>query len=156
VDSRRAQSLIEFPAEIGVSIKANTVQLKGPLPAASTISEDLLLECTDGFQGADLGWGRLTKEILFQVLDLHRVYADLMRRTPYLARARGSNLLVHVLRSMEQAASGSPVPGAIGHPGDMVLLLCGHDTNLSNISGMLDLAWTLPGYQPDDTPPEAL
>jgi 4-phytase/acid phosphatase len=31
--------------------------------------------------------------------------------------------------------------------------LCGHDTNLSNLSGMLGLSWRLPGYQPDDTPP---
>jgi len=29
----------------------------------------------------------------------------------------------------------------------------GHDTNLSNLSGMLGLSWHLPGYQPDDTPP---
>jgi 4-phytase / acid phosphatase len=34
-----------------------------------------------------------------------------------------------------------------------VPLLAGHDTNLSNLSGMLGLSWKLPGYQPDDTPP---
>lgn len=76
-----------------------------------------------------------------------------MWRTPYLARARGSNLLAHVLRSMEEAVSGAPVPGALGHPGDVLLVLSGHDTNLSSISGMLGLSWRLPGYQPDDTPP---
>jgi 4-phytase/acid phosphatase len=32
-------------------------------------------------------------------------------------------------------------------------MLCGHDTNLSNLSGMLGLSLKLPGYQPDDTPP---
>jgi 4-phytase/acid phosphatase len=117
------------------------------------LSEDLLLEYVDGVPGKDLGWGRLTKENLFNVLELHRVYADLMWRMPYLARARGSNLLAHVLRSMEEAVSGAPVPGALGHPGDVLLVLSGHDTNLSNISGMLSLSWRLPGYQPDDTPP---
>jgi 4-phytase/acid phosphatase len=95
----------------------------------------------------------LTRENLLQVLELHAVYADLTRRTEYLARARGSNLLAHVLLSMKQAVLGKPEPGALGQPGDAVLLISGHDTNLSNLSGALGLSWKLPGYQPDDTPP---
>ncbi len=76
-----------------------------------------------------------------------------MRRTPALARIHSSNLLAHVLCSMSQAVSGKPAPGALGNAGDALLVLSGHDTNLSNISGMLGLSWHLPGYQPDDTPP---
>ena len=33
------------------------------------------------------------------------------------------------------------------------MIVSGHDTNLSNLSGMLGLSWRLPGYQADDTPP---
>jgi hypothetical protein len=43
--------------------------------------------------------------------------------------------------------------GAIGQQGSRVLVISGHDTNLSNMSGLLQLSWRLPGYQPDDTPP---
>ena len=100
-----------------------------------------------------LGWGRLTRENLNRRLEIHAVYADLMRRTPYLASTRGSNLLAHVLTSLEQAESGKSTAGALGRPGDVLLVLSGHDTNLSNLSGMLGLSWNLPGYQPDDTPP---
>ena len=32
-------------------------------------------------------------------------------------------------------------------------MLVGHDTNLSNLSGMLHLSWLLPSYQRDDVPP---
>ena len=124
--------------------------LKGPFATGSTLSEDLLLEYTNGM--ANPGWGRLTKENLKQVMEIHTAYADLMRRTPYLAR-RGSNLLATILHSVEQAASGSPVNGALGKPGDALLVIAGHDTNLSNLSGLLGLSWALPGYQPDDTPP---
>jgi 4-phytase / acid phosphatase len=145
--------LVEPPLEMGVSLSSKTVELTGPFSVGSTLSEDLLLEYVNGFQGPDLGWGRLTRENLLKVLEVHAVYADLMRRTAYLARARGSNLAAHVLLSMEQAASGAPVPGALGRPGDVLLILSGHDTNLSNLSGMLGLSWRLPGYQPDDTPP---
>ncbi len=141
------------PAAMGVSAKGKSVELQGPFATGSTLSEDLLLEYTDGMRGTALSWGRLARENLNRVLELHSVYADLMRRTPYLARARGSNLLEHVLRSMEQAVTGTPAQGALGRPGDTVLLLSGHDTNLSNLSGMLGLRWSLPGYQPDDTPP---
>jgi 4-phytase/acid phosphatase len=143
----------EAPSTLSVSLKGKSVDLTGPFATGSTFSENLLLEYTNGLQGNALGWGRLTRENLNRVLEIHAVYADLMRRTPYLARARGSNLLAHVWRSIEQAASGKAIPGALGQPGDALLLLAGHDTNLSNLSGMLGLTWSLPGYQPDDTPP---
>jgi 4-phytase / acid phosphatase len=141
------------PAAIGVALKGKSVELTGPFATGSTFSENLLLEYTNGMEGSTLGWGRLTRENLERVLEIHAVYADLMRRTPYLARARGSNLLVHVERSLDQAVSGKAVAGAIGQPGDAVLLLSGHDTNLSNLSGMLGLTWKLDGFQTDDTPP---
>lgn len=141
------------PATMGVVIKGKSVELTGPFAVGSTFSENLLLEYANGIAGPSLGWGRLTRENLDRVLEVHAVYADLVRRTQYLARARGSNLLAHVMRSLEQAATGKATAGALGQPGDAVLLLAGHDTNLSNLSGMLGLKWKLDGYQPDDTPP---
>jgi 4-phytase/acid phosphatase len=141
------------PAALDVAVKGKSLELTGPFATGSTFSENLLLEYTNGLRGEALGWGRLTRENLDRVLEIHGVYADLMRRTPYLARARGSNLLAHVRSSLEQAATGKAVPGAIGRPGDAVLLLAGHDTNLSNLSGMLGLTWKLAGYQRDETPP---
>ena len=143
----------EAAARVGVAPKGRWIELTGPFALGSTFSENLLLEYVDGMEGPDLGWGRLTREGLYRVLEIHALYADFMRRTPYLARARGSNLLSHILRSLEQAAAGRSVPGALGRPGDLLLVLVGHDTNLSNLSGMLGLSWNLTGYQPDDTPP---
>jgi len=129
------------------------VAMSGPLSLASTFTENLLLEYTDGMSGDRLGWGRLNASTLLEIMTLHTAYAELMRRTPYLARVRGSNLLSHVLRSMEQAVDGKPVKGALGKPGSSVLVISGHDTNLSNLSGMLGLSWLLPSYQRDDVPP---
>jgi 4-phytase/acid phosphatase len=147
------KKLLEPPEEISVSTTGKSVQISESLSVASTLGENLLLECTNGMQGKDLGWGRLNADNLLGILELHALSADLTRRTPYLARARGSNLLDHIRLSMEQAETGKVVPGALGPPGATVLILVGHDTNLSNLSGMLGLSWHLPGYQPDDTPP---
>jgi 4-phytase/acid phosphatase len=155
LDGRRAtlKKLIASPAEIQVAVQDKTIELQGPFAAASTLSENFLLEYANGMRGADLGWGRLTKDNLLQVLELHRVYADLMRRTPYVARTRGSNLMAHILASMEQAASEEAVQGALGPTKTALLILSGHDTNQSNVAGMLQLSWTLPSYQADETPP---
>ncbi len=53
---------------------------------------------------------------------------------------------------MEQAVAGKAVAGALGKPGDRMLVLAGHDTNIENISGALDLSWLIDGRR-DDTPP---
>ena len=53
---------------------------------------------------------------------------------------------------MEQATSEKPVAGALGKPGDRLLILVGHDTNLENISGSLGLSWIIDGRW-NDTPP---
>jgi 4-phytase / acid phosphatase len=86
-------------------------------------------------------------------MGLHAVYADLMRQTPYIARAQASNLLSHILKAMEQAVSGRAVPGALGQPDGRALVIVGHDTNISNVAGTLGLSWLIGGYQRDDTPP---
>jgi 4-phytase/acid phosphatase len=53
---------------------------------------------------------------------------------------------------MKQATIGKTVDGALGKPGERLLILVGHDTNLSNISGALGLTWLIDGRL-DDTPP---
>jgi 4-phytase/acid phosphatase len=131
----------------------HAADLRGPLRIGSSLSEDFLLEYVNGMEGKDLGWGRLDAGKLLEIMRLHAAYADLARQTPYIARVQGSNLLSHILRSMEQAVKGSAVTGSLGEVGDRVLVIVGHDTNISNIAGMLGIDWLLDGYQRDDTPP---
>lgn len=150
---KRPAKSLDLSAAIDIAAEGKALELKGPLATASTLSEDFLLEYSNGMSGADFGWGRLSKADLLDILRLHDLYADLMRRTPVLARPRGSNLLAHIRASLEQAATGKPVAGAIGPPGTSVLILSGHDTNQSNVSGMLDLTWKLPGSPQDETLP---
>jgi 4-phytase/acid phosphatase len=96
----------------------------------STLSEDFLLEYLNGMDGKDLGWGRLDAAKLMEIMRLHAAYADLARQTQYVARAQGSNLLSHILRSLEQAANRRAVTGSLGVLGDRILVIVGHDTNI--------------------------
>jgi 4-phytase/acid phosphatase len=146
------QSLLELPVALGPA-KGGLLEMRGPLATAASLSEDFLLEYTNGMEGNDLGWGRLTESNLREMMMLHTAYTDLMWRAPQIGRTLASNLLSAVAKAMEQAVAGKAVPGAIGRPGDRMVVIVGHDANLSNIAGTLDLAWLLPGYQPNDTPP---
>jgi 4-phytase / acid phosphatase len=152
-DQPGKQSLLKQPSVVEAGKGDHAADLQGPLRTGSTLAEDFLLEYVSGMEGKDLGWGRVDAAKLLEVMRIHAAYADLARQTPYMARLQASNLLNHVLRSMEQALSNSLVPGSVGKPGDRVLILVGHDTNISNVAGMLGISWLLDGYQRDDTPP---
>jgi 4-phytase/acid phosphatase len=147
------RSVMNQPSSVEAGEGDHAVDLRGPLRTGSTLSEDFLLEYVNGMDGKDLGWGRLDTGKLLEILRLHAAYADLARQTPYVARLQSSNLLSHALRSMEQAVRDSSVPGSLGEVGDRVVILVGHDTNISNIAGLLGVSWLLDGYPPDDTPP---
>ncbi|MGH9436149.1 MAG: histidine-type phosphatase, partial [Terriglobia bacterium] len=144
-------TLLDLPQSI--TAKNKGIRWSGPISIGKTAAEDLLLEYADGMPMNDVGWGRVTPETLLQILQIHTLDSDLAHRTPYLARTRGSNLLSHILWTLEQAAREKDVPGAIGVPQDKLVVIAGHDTNIANVAGILNLSWLLPGYQMNETPP---
>lgn len=146
------QSLFDIQSSIGPGKGDHLVELHTPLSVASTMAENLLLEYTEGMEAAKVGWGRVDHGKLRQLLQLHTANEDISQRTSFIARAQSSNLLIHILQSMEQEAAGHPIKGALTRPGDRLLILVGHDTNLANIGGALGLSWLIDGRR-DDTPP---
>jgi 4-phytase/acid phosphatase len=147
-----ARQLLDVPASLDSGTGEHLAELKGPLFTASTITENFLLEYTSGLPMNQVGWGRVDLATLKELLDLHTAASDLTRRTTYLAQVQASNALAHILSTLQQAVTGKPVPGALGKPADKVVLLTGHDTNLSNIAGTLNINWLIDGRR-DDTPP---
>jgi 4-phytase/acid phosphatase len=147
-------ALLDIPAALSNGRDNRLAQLHGPLDTASTLTENLLLEYTQGMDAANVGWGCVDGAKLRSLIDLHTAAADFTRRTPAIARMQGTNLLGQIRISLEQAVAGKPVPGAVGKPSDRVLFLVGHDTNLSSLSSMLNMTWIADGRR-DDTPPGA-
>ncbi len=127
------------------------VKLSGPLATAGTQTENLFLEYAQGMPVADVGWGRAGSEAaIASVMPLHDLSADLMRRTPHIAEHNGAPMARAVLAALD----GRPgLPGQ-GSAGAKLVALAGHDTNLSNLAGILGVDWSLKG-QPDKTPPGA-
>jgi 4-phytase / acid phosphatase len=146
------KSVFSIPSSIAPGSGDHLVDLKSPLGTAATMAENLLLEYTEGMDKNQVGWGRVDLNKLRELMQLHTESADLERRTSYIARAQAANMLTHILDSMRQAVAQKPVAGALGRPADRLLILVGHDTNLANISGALNLSWLIDGRR-DDTPP---
>jgi len=146
------QSIFAIPSSIGPGNADHLVELHSPLAVASTMAENLLLEYAEGMDAGNVGWGHLDVDKLRELLQLHTANEDIAQRTAYIARVQSSNLLLHTLQSIEQAAGGHPVIGALTRPADRLLILAGHDTNIANIGGALGLSWIVDGRR-DDTPP---
>ena len=146
------QSLFDIPSSIMPGKGEHLVELHTPLNIASTMAENMLLEYTDGMDLANVGWGHVDTQRLRELVQLHSANEEITGRTSYIARIQSSNLMFHVVQSMDQAVMEHPVSGALTKPADRLLILVGHDTNIANISGVLNLSWITDGRR-DDTPP---
>jgi 4-phytase / acid phosphatase len=145
-----AQSLFDIPATLQAGTGRHPFELRGPVMTASTLTENLLLEYTNGMP--DVGWGCVNGDTLRSLIQLHVAAEDIKDRTFAVARISSANLLEHILLALEQQVTGKAVAGAPGRPGDRLLILSGHDTNIADVAGALGLDWILDGRR-NDTPP---
>ena len=150
--SPQRTSLFNIPATLSQGSGDHLVDLKGPINTASTLAENLVLEYTEGMDKEKVGWGCVGRSELDSLMMLHTVATDFTQRTPDIARAQASGLLEHIGLSIQQAVLQKPISGALGKPTDLALFLIGHDTNIENVAGMLDLTWIIDDRR-DDTPP---
>ncbi|HYD08301.1 MAG TPA: histidine-type phosphatase [Reyranella sp.] len=138
------------PAELADS-RDGGVSMRGQIGTASTAVEIFQLEAAQGMPREQVAWGRLKDVELVELMSLHVLQFDLMQRTRYVARRQGSRLLATILAALQD---GQAFPGAErGAQPTRFALLVGHDTNIANVAGLLELGWAIPGMQPDDPSP---
>jgi 4-phytase/acid phosphatase len=138
-------SILTVPVTFAPGSHGELVDMGAPLHRAESVIDSLLLEYVNGMPMADVGWGRVDRETLTRLLQLHLLYFDLTQRTFYPAQAQASNLASHIMETMRQTIGGEPRAGAIGTPADRMVFVIGHDTNIANLGGLLGLSWMLPG-----------
>jgi 4-phytase/acid phosphatase len=138
--------LTELPG-LGPGTHSNLADLAGPLQEGLVLTDALLLEYEEGFPMNQVGWGRVSRADLTELLVVHGLVFDLTQKTFYCAQAQGSNLARHLRETLDQAAGGQPVDGAIGPAKQKLVVLLGHDTNQINLAGLLHVSWTFPGAQ---------
>jgi 4-phytase/acid phosphatase len=145
-------SIFAIPASLSASTGDHAAELRGPLNTAATLTENLLLEYTEGMPTASVGWGCVNGQNLRALIDLHTAASDLAQRTPEIAVLQASNLLRTIQRALQRSVTQQPAVNTPGNATDEALMLIGHDTNLSNLAGLLNLSWLADGRR-DDTPP---
>jgi 4-phytase / acid phosphatase len=117
------------------------VRLGGALATGGSFSETLALEYAEGKPLAQVGWGRVTRQDITRLLELHSAEFAVSARGPAVARAGAATLLGAIATALTAA------------DGPAFSLYVGHDTNLALIGGALGLHWHAPQFAPDDPPP---
>jgi 4-phytase/acid phosphatase len=134
-------NLVDIPSELEGKAQ-DSPDLEGALGVASTVASTLMLSYVEGKPMSEVGWGRATKSDLTQLLTFHTTKFQWEARTPYVAERAAAPIARRVLEALD----GAPGTGKL-------TLLVGHDTNIAQLGGMLDLHWQVADYPPDDPPP---
>lgn len=115
--------------------------LEGPLDIGSTASQTLLLEYLEDMPMSDVGWGRVNRREIERLLRFHPLKFKYSNRAAYVARAAGAPLAQEIVSALDDPAR------------QKLTLLAGHDTNIADLGGFLQLHWRVPSYPADDVPP---
>ncbi|MBV9718218.1 MAG: histidine-type phosphatase [Candidatus Eremiobacteraeota bacterium] len=124
--------------------------LNGGLDMAGDVAGNLLLEYVDGHRV--VGWSRVNHAQLLELLQLD-VLGRRLEHNRYGARAHSSNIMAHILQTLQEGATGKTVAGTRVPATARFVFLSGHDTQLAELQAMFGLSWLVKGDQFDDTPP---
>jgi 4-phytase / acid phosphatase len=145
--------LADLPTALSPLPNGKGIELLGALGIASLATEIMLLEYAEGLDASQVAWGRLSPAQLLQTFRLRTEAFDLMERTPYFARRQGSALLMRAAAAVTGGRS-SGLGSADNAVRDAIFIAyVGHDTNIVNLAGIMDVTWTQAGYQRNQTPP---
>jgi 4-phytase/acid phosphatase len=144
------KQISRVPTTIDNTGDGGLASISGGLDMAADVAENLLLEYTNG--NSDVGWGRVDRARLLELLQLH-VFAKSLEHNRYAARAHSSNIMAHILQTLKEGATSAAVAGTRVPPQSRFVFLAGHDTQLAELAGLLGLSWLITGDQMNDTPP---
>lgn len=115
--------------------------IEGPLDVGSTASQTLVLEYLEGKPMAEVGWGRVSRAEIEQLLRFHPLKFRYSNRPGYIAAAAAAPIVREIVTAL-----GDQSPARL-------TLLAGHDTNVADLGGFFDLHWQVPSYPADEVPP---
>lgn len=146
------REILQVPTTLANDGDGGLASLHGGLDIASDATETLLLEYTDG---KPAGWGRLDRSTLVRLLALHVLAERLEHSNRYTAQAHSSNVMVHILQTLQEGATNRAVAGTRVPEQSRFVFLSAHDTQEAEISGILGLSWLVDGDQDNDTSPSS-
>lgn len=131
---------------------ANDAERAKAMKTAGSLSENLMLEYAQGFPAARVAWGQGDAAAIGRLVTLHNLQFGLSKKAMPAAARGGSNLLAHVLASLQQAGGEQAKVAPLSAKPARAVLVVAHDTNLAQLAGLLDTDWH-DAANPDDYPP---
>jgi len=131
--------LADLPSGLVMPKDDGRPKATGPLDFLPTAAQSIMLAYVEGKPMSEVGWGRITPAELSTLMTLHSLKGQVLQRPPYIASHGAAPLARRMLAALTQ-------------PGAKVTILVGHDTNIVDLGGTLDLHWQVASY-PADTPP---
>ena len=133
--------------------KSGKYKLTGPVSSASSISETIRLQYSEGLPLQEVAFGHVKNAgDVLKLMSLHAAKYDLLDNTMEIART-GGNILMHEITDSllaDKTSGGEPSFPELAAP---LVIFVGHDTNISQIKTILDFHWKLASYPADDIPP---
>ena len=133
--------------------KSGKYKLTGPVSSASSISETIRLQYSEGLPLQEVAFGHVKNAgDVLKLMSLHAAKYDLLDNTMEIARTGGNILMHEITESLlaNRTSGGEPSFPELGAP---LVIFVGHDTNISQIKTILDFHWKLASYPADDIPP---
>jgi len=144
------------PTSIPIPLTVNTSNVEtanvintGGLGDTLYAADPFVMEYTDGLPMSQVAWGALTPAQISQQTRIITEDFAIELETPYLNQLQSSNAAAHILRSMEQAATNTSIPGAFSRVGTKLYVINSSDAYVEGVASLLHMHWLLPGYQPD-------
>lgn len=131
------------PSTLTPATATSRPKLGGALDRASTAAQILLLEYAEGKPAQEVGWGRATAEDVAALGAFHALEFRLLARPLYIAARNMAGLSPRIIGWLSDDAPTAP----------RIAMIAGHDTQVANLAGLLDLHWTVPGIAADDPVP---
>lgn len=145
--------LSDLPTALSPLPEGAGIEMIGALAIGAAASTVLVDQYLSGMPPDAVGWGRITGPQLRDASRLATEHRDLLQRTPYLARKRGSALAHKVTAAVTSARMlgfGVIDPAVRDAP---LVVFVGHENNLWNLASIMDVSWLQAGFQRNQVPP---
>lgn len=134
----------DIPSKLVVD-PAKGAEIEGGLDIAGSLAEIWLLEYAQ-WPDRQPAWDLGGPDLLETVLPVHMKVFNAVNRAEAVARSQGSMLAARVIDALEGVGEEKAARARF-------VAFVGHDTNLSNLGGLMGLSWDQPGYVVNQTPP---
>jgi len=138
------------PAALKVSADGKSLDVTGPIRAASGAAQVLMLQYLEGFPMDQVGWGRASLDRITRVSRLHALLFAVYSRPSYMA-PRVARDLARRLATLIRDETGTET-GTSGRSRPVLAVIVGHDDNIAAVTALLGADFQLPGYGYDDPP----